>query len=64
MVADLALGVEREVQLQHVHARLSEEAELTPLRVSLDERADASLVHPARLRDAMDLIGIETLERV
>ncbi len=49
--------IEREVQLQHVDARLSEDPELTVSRVRVHERPHPALVEPARPCDAADLVG-------
>src|SRR6266446_3657449 len=48
--------VERQVQCEHIHPRLSEEAELPSLGVLFDERPDVGRAHLACLRDPVDLV--------
>src|SRR5262245_48511957 len=48
--------IEREVQLQHVDARLAEDRPLPPFGVSTDEVADAVLGQSTDARDARDLV--------
>ena len=52
----LARRVEREIEHQHVDARLAEEAELPPLRVLRNELVDLRRVDIARLGDPFDLV--------
>src|SRR5260370_20852547 len=49
-------AVERQVQREHVHTRLAEDAEPAPLDVPLDEPPDRARVELARARDASDLV--------
>src|SRR5437763_11255548 len=49
------LFVQREVQQQHVHARLAEQSELTAFDVRLHERTNVDLRGPSCARDASDL---------
>ena len=48
-------GVEREVELEHVHARLAEEAERAAVGVLVDEREHLVEREAARARDARRL---------
>src|SRR5689334_12762216 len=53
---DALLAVEREIQREHIHARLSEEAELTALGVTLDKVTDDAGIELASLGHATDLV--------
>ena len=52
---DSALGVEGEVEREHVHARLTHEAERAVVRVLVDELEHARELEPALPRDARRL---------
>ena len=48
--------VQREVQLQHIHAGFAQEAELPPFGVRLDKGADFRVIQSPGFRDPMHLI--------
>ncbi len=59
----LRLPVEREVELEHVHARLAEESERAAVRVLLDEREDVVERQAPLLGDAGRLERARSRER-